>query len=406
MSTPRGAGAYPVPPQVQSLQQRALIVGVIGVLASLVGALGSADQFFRSYLFGFLFITMLAWGALALLMIQHLTGGFWGLSTRRILEAATRTFPLLALLFVPIALGLPRIFIWAHPDVVALDPILRHKSPYLNPAFFVGRAVFYFLAWSALAHFLSKWSLEQDRDGVSHGRGRALRSLSGGGLVLLTLTITFASVDWAMSLSPHWFSTMYGVLFIVGSVLAAMALTIVMVSSMNGEAPFLTAVKANTMHDLGKLMLAFVMLWAYVNLSQFLIIWSGNLPEEIPWYMQRLQGGWQWVGLALVLFHFVLPYLLLLSRDLKRSAPLLSKVAGLLLLMRLVDLFWLVAPDLHPGHGGGHGPSGLSLHWLDVAAPLGLFGVWLAAFARQLKSRPLVPLADPELAELLEPARH
>jgi hypothetical protein len=397
--------AFPVPPQVARLQQSALVAGVVGLLVSLVGALSSPEQFFRSYLFGFLFCNGLAVGALGLLMIQHLTGGFWGLATRRLLEAATRTLPLLALLFLPIVFGLPKIFVWAHPDIVAADPILRHKSLYLNPPFFIGRAVFYFLAWCALAHFLSKWSLDQDREGVRHSRGRALRKLSGGGLIVLSLTVTFSAVDWAMSLSPHWFSTMYGVLFMVGNVLAAMALMIVVLSLMGNEPPFLDAVKPNTMHDLGKLTLAFVMLWTYVNLSQFLIIWSGNLPEEIPWYIQRLQGGWQWVGLALALFHFVLPYLLLLSRDLKRSAPRLAKVALLLLVMRLVDLFWLVAPDLQGTHGG-HGAHGLAMHWLDVAAPVGLIGLWLAAFARQLKSRPLVPLADPELAELMEPARH
>lgn len=397
------AAAYPVPPQVDRLQRVALLVGVAGALLSLVGALRNPEQFFRSYLYGFLFWNGIALGALGLLMIQHLTGGFWGLATRRLLEAATRTLPVTAVLFLPVLFGMSHIYVWAHPEVVAADPILRHKSAYLNVPFFAARAVFYFLCWNALAHFLSKWSLEQDA-GVVYERGRRLRSLSGGGLVLLGLTLTFSAVDWAMSLSPHWFSTIYGIIFMVGDVLSAMALVIVLLAYMGHEAPFNHSVKASTTHDLGKLTLAFVMLWAYVNLSQFLITWSGNLPEEIPWYIQRLQGGWQWVGIALVLFHFVLPYLLLLSRDLKRSAPLLAKVAGLLLLMRLVDLFWLVAPDMQ---GHGHGAHGLAMHWLDVAAPVGLGGLWLAAFARQLKNRPLVPQADPELAELLAiPARH
>jgi hypothetical protein len=333
-------------------------------------------------------------------MIHHLTGGVWGLVIRRILEAGTRTLPLLALLFLPIAVGLPRHYSWARPEVVAADPVLVHKSLYLNPAFFLGRAVFYFAVWIALAYRMSRLSLALDA-GPDPRVERRLRGISGGGLVLLGLTITFSSVDWAMSLDPHWFSTIYGILFMVGQALSALAFVIVMLALLSGEKPLSDVVRPTGVHDLGKLLLAFVMLWTYMHLSQFLIVWSGNLPEEIPWYLRRLQGGWQAVALVLVLFHFALPFLLLLSRDLKRNAGLLAWVAGGLLAVRLADVFWLVAPDA--GGPGSHG-TGLAFQWLDVAVPVGLGGVWLAAFLRELQAHPLVPVGDPEIRDLLEEA--
>jgi hypothetical protein len=326
-------------------------------------------------------------------MLNHLTGGVWGAVIRRLLEAGARAVPLLALLFLPIALGVGRIYEWARPELVAADPILRMKQPYLNVPFFLVRAAFFFAVWSLLASLLSRWSGELDRTG-SLRVARRLRGLSGGGLVLLGFTITFSAVDWAMSLNPHWYSTIYGILFMVGQTLSAMALVIVLLFRFRDESPFHAALRPQVFHDLGKLLFAFVMLWAYVNLSQFLIVWSGNLPEEIPWYVQRLQGGWRFVALLIVLFHFTLPFLLLLSRDLKRNAPTLAKVAGLLFLVRLVDLYWLIAPDLH--HDGA-----FHLSWMDVAAPIGVGGIWLYWFARELRARPLLPQHEPDLEEFL-----
>ncbi|PYQ15678.1 MAG: hypothetical protein DMF80_08255 [Acidobacteria bacterium] len=389
MSTP----AFPVPAEVDRLQRTALVAGGAGVGLSLLGAVFDLGQFLRSWLFAELFWTGVAVGCLSLLMINHMTGGVWGLVIRRLLEAGGRTVPLLAILFLPIALGLPRIYEWARPEVVAADPVLQMKRPYLNVPFFLLRAVFFFAAWSALAHFLSRWSGELDRTG-SLRVARRLRGLSGGGLLILGLTITFSAVDWAMSLDPHWFSTIYGIVFMVGQALSAMALVIVLLARLRGEEPFAEAVRPQVVHDLGKLMLAFVMLWAYVNFSQFLIIWSGNLPEEAPWYILRLHGGWQGIALLVLLFHFVLPFLLLLSRDLKRSAPTLARVAGALFLVRLVDLYWLVAPDLH--HHGA-----LRVSWTDVTAPVGVGGIWLFWLARELRVRPLLPQRDPDLEEFL-----
>jgi hypothetical protein len=289
--------------------------------------------------------------------------------------------------------------VWADHAALEADPHLHHaveqKALYLNPAGFAARAAFYFLVWGVLAHLLSRLSLQQD-SGWTRKTARRMRGLSGGGLLLMGLTITFSSIDWAMTLDPRWFSHIWGVLFMVGQALSALALCIIMIARMGGEPPLSRAALPGTVHDLGKLMLAFVMLWAYVNLSQFLIIWSGNLPEEIPWYIQRLSGGWQAVAMLLLLLHFVLPFLMLLSRDLKRSARSLSLVAGLVLAMRVVDLYWLVGPELHR--------SGFTIHWLDVAALVAIGGLWNSAFAREIHDRPLLPVGDPELDEALEAA--
>ena len=396
MSGPVVRADHAVPPQLDRLQRRAAGAAAVGILVLLFGLFLNPTQFFRSYLLGFLFWIGIGVGCLSILMIQYLSGGAWGVVIRRILEAGARTLRFAALFFLPLAFGLPRIYEWAGPEA-AHDEILRHKSLYLNPAFFLGRAAFYFLAWGALSHFLSKWSLEMDRN-PDPRLSQRLEALSGGGLVLMGLTITFSAVDWAMSLDPHWFSTIYGMLFMIGQALSALAMVIVLIALIGNEPPLLGVLRRTTVHDLGKLLLAFVMVWAYFSFSQFLIVWSGNLPEEIPWYIRRLGPGWRWLALALVVFHFFLPFLLLLSRDLKRNARALGLVAGGVLLIRLVDLFWLVGPSMQ-GHG-----HGFSVHWLDLAAVVAVGGAWLWIFAGQLKDRPLLPLGEPELREMLATA--
>ena len=390
------ARAYEAPPLAR-YARLALVTGIAALGLCAIGGFFSPAQFFHSYLFAYMFWAGIALGCLAIVMLQYLTGGAWGLVLRRVLESGTRTLPLVALLFLPILFGLGRLYEWSHADEVARDPLLAHKAPYLNAPFFVGRAVFYFAAWLALAYFLNRWSLEQDR-GDDRRLSRKLQLLSSGGIVLYGLTVTFSSIDWVMSLEPHWYSTMYGVLFIAGQGLSAMAFVVAATILLARREPMRDVVSAKHLHDWGKLLLAFVMFWSYVSFSQYLIIWAGNLPEEIPWYLRRLQGGWGWVGLALILFHFLLPFLLLLSRTANENPRLLIFAAGLVLFMRLVDVFWLIAPVFTE--------SRFRVHWMDLLAPIGIGGLWLAVFLGQLPKRPLVPVGDPRLSEALEHGSH
>jgi hypothetical protein len=391
---------YTTPPEVGRYQTPALVVGVVFLALSLLGLLlHQTDNFFRAYLMGYLFWTGIALGSLAVLMLQHLTGGAWGMVIRRVLESSTRTLPLLLLLFVPIILGMHSLYEWTHQDQVNRDEILKQKSVYLNIPFFAVRVLIYFAIWLGLAYLLNKWSGEQDRT-AEQRYSRQMRMLSGPGLVLFVLTVTFASIDWAMSLDPHWFSTIWGLLFVAQWGLSSFAFVIALMALLSTRAPFKGVVSPAHFHDLGKLLLAFVMVWAYFNFSQYLIIWSGNIPEETKWFISRTRGWWGAVAILVIIFHFALPFLMLLSRDLKRNARLLAGVAGMVLLMRLVDLFWIVAPKADKTH------FELSGLWLYFVAPIGLGGVWLWYFATQLRKRPLLPLNDPYLEEALEHGKH
>jgi hypothetical protein len=373
-------------------RQRALVIGGAGLLLSAVGWIANPAQFYRSYLVGFVFWNGLALGCMAIAFLHQLSGGAWGSVIRRILESATRTFPVTLVLFLPLLFGIHSLYVWSNPAVVAADKTLQHKAAYLNVPFFIGRAGLYFAIWITVSYFFNKWSLEQDRTGAESW-GSKMQGLAGPGLLLYGATVTFSSIDWFMSLDPHWFSTIYGILFIGGQGVSALAFAIAVIVLISARPPLSEVISSKHLRDLGTLLFAFVMLWAYFNFSQFLLMWAGNLPEEIPWYLRRMQGGWMWVGLCLVLFHFALPFLILLSRDVKSNPKLMVVVAVWLLVMRVVDLLWLSASD------------GFHLHWLDVVAPAGLGGIWVAAFFWQLKQRPLLPLHDPELEEALENAR-
>jgi hypothetical protein len=386
--------SYSVPAGVAGVQRLAIGVAVVGLALLGVGyATANHEHFYRSYLMAFVFWSGVALGSLAWSMIHHLSGGAWGVVTRRVFEAASRTLPFMALFFLPDACGVSELYIWARPDVVAKDPILQFKQQYLNVSFFYVRAAIYFAIWTLLAYTLSGWSRQQDA-GYDEKRALRMQRLSGAGLVLYAITIFFMSVDWMMSIDPHWFSTIYGILFMGGQGLSAMAFTIAVIVLLARTEPMSRVVGPNHLHDLGKLLLAFVMLWAYFNFSQFLIIWSGNLPEEIPWYLARMKGGWEWVSIVLIVGHFALPYLLLLNRDLKRAGASVATIAVCIIVMRFVDLFWLIGPE--------HGKPLLAVHWLDFVAPIALGGVWLALFLWQLGTRPLVPVTEPTLHEAIE----
>jgi hypothetical protein len=381
-------------PELARHQRRFLMAGAIGGVLSLVGLLLNPAQFFQSYLIGYMLVLGATLGCLALAMIHQLSGGGWGVLVRRPIGAATRVLPILTLLFLPIVFGLHHLYEWTHEDVVAADAVLRGKQLYLNVPFFLMRAVIYFAAWNAVSYFLNRWSLDQDRTGDPQF-ARRMQLLSAAGLVVYGLTMTFAAFDWLMSLSPHWFSTIYGVLIMGGQGLTALAVAIIALAWLSRRPPLQSVVRPEHFHDLGNLMLAFVMLWAYFSFSQYLIIWSGNLPEEITWYLHRLQPGWRPVALLLVSFHFAAPFVLLLSRAVKRRAPLLVKVAAGIIFVRFVDLFWLVAPEFRR--------QGLTVHWMDIVVPASLALIWTACFIWQLRGRAILPVHDPEFDEALGP---
>jgi hypothetical protein len=383
---------YAPPATLDGIARRAFLVGAAAIVVGLIGAAFDATQFFFSYLIGFMFVLGMTLGSLALLLLQHLTGGSWGISIRRPLEAASRTLPLVAILFLPLLLGLSHLYAWSRPEVVAVDELIAHKRPYLNVPFFLVRAAIYFVVWGLLTYFASRWSLEQDRTGHP-SLPRRLQALGAGGLLAYVLTMTFASFDWVMSLDAHWFSTIFGILMVGGQAISAMSVAIVTMYLLTRHGSLSGVLGPAHFHDLGKLLLAFVMLWAYFSFSQYMIIWFGNLPEEIPWYLHRLLGGWHYIAAALVLLHFAVPFLLLLPRATKRKAERLASVAAFLLLMRVVDLFWLIAPEHHT--------NALRVHWMDLLLPIGLGSLWLAAYLRQLSARPLLPIGDPRLGQAL-----
>lgn len=389
------AQAYQAPESISRLQQRALIVGGVGVVLSLIALVRSPERFFHSYLIAFLFILGLSLGSMGLLMLQHLTSGHWGIMIRRPLEAAVRTLWLVALLFVPIILGMKYLYsVWLTAPPTGELALSHFQKSYLTPQNFILRAIIYFAVWLLLATTLLRWSRRQDVETGNRLLRRNFKMLSGPGIILYVFGVGFASIDWAMSLSPHWFSTIYGFILVAGEVISSLCLVIVMLVLLARTEPMAGIIQHRHLHDLGKLLLTFVMLWAYFSFSQLLIIWSGNLPDEISFYRSRLYGGFGAVAILVLLFHFFTPFFLLLSANLKRSPKLLPMVALLLVFMRLVDLFWNTRPDLTPQNA--------LPNWVDVAVLLAVIGLWLAFFARNLKRLPLLPLGDPKLEEAIE----
>ena len=382
-------------PGIEGLQRRGLIVGIAGAVIGGIGVVMQPNQFAPSWLIGFMFCLGLSLGCFALLMLQHMSGGQWGLVSRRIFEAGSRLLPLCAALFIPIAVLAPQLYLWARPDAVRTDTILQAKAPYLNIQFFLIRAVVYFIVWIVASMLLNKWSAQQDRGevGVTEADTRRFRVVSAPGLLVYVLLLSLAAVDWLMSLTPHWYSTIFGLVLVVGQGLCALSLAVAVLAILIQREPMNGLLKAHHFHDLGKLMLAFVMLWAYLSFSQFLIIWAGNLPEEIPYYLDRLKGGWQYLSLALVFGHFVLPFCLLLSQDLKKRPKLLARIAWFIVAIRLYDLIWLVAPTFNQG--------AFPISLANVGIPVALGGLWIFLFAGQLRKRALVPVNDPYFKHML-----
>lgn len=365
------------------------VLSLIGVVGCITGWMVRPTEFLAGYLFAHVFFLGVSLGSLGLLMIHHLTGGSWGYGVRRLLEAAVANLPLLALMFVPILFGLPDLYPWGQRGVIVASQLLQRKQAYLNIPGFTIRTAIEFTIWIVMGRSLLKWSAEQDVT-VSVEPTRRMRNLSGPGLVIYPVTMTVAAVDWLMSMEPEWHSTMFGVLICIGQVLSALVFVILLFSASAESRELQPLISQENFHKLGNLLLAFTMVWAYLAFSQLLIIWSGNLPHEISWYRHRVTGGWRSVAVLIAVFHFFVPFFLLLLRPIKKQKRRLALVALCLFLAQLVALWWTIAPSVYPRpfHAG----------WQPVASLLAVGGIWWTFFIRTLSRKPLLPLNDPRFA--------
>jgi hypothetical protein len=390
------------PPIVKRISTIALIVGVIAALISGALAFIKPDEFFRAYLLSFMDWLGVALGSMAILMIRHLTGGGWGTVIRRILGAAMRTLPLLAVLFIPMLVGVyqGRLYPWAMPlgsisEGYIREHLEKHSfvRSYLNPSGYLIRAIIYFAIWNLLSFLLSLWSKQTDSAGAPNNSQR-FKTVAGPGLILYALTISFAAIDWVMSLDPTWISTMFPLIILIGEVLSAMCFAVIVERILFDYKPMSELLKPNFVHDHGKWMLAFTMVWAYFSFSQWLIIWAGNLPTEITFYLRRINNGWGYVALSLVIFGFAFPFGTLLSRPYKKNIRKLARLAVLMLVMRYIDLFWIIEPNFS---------KTFTVTVADIVLPFAIGGIWLWYFFRNLASLPLIPAYDTDAHEVLEP---
>jgi hypothetical protein len=371
----------------------ALATGLIGVLALAWGAIHDIREFYRSYLLAYLYWLDLPMGAFALLMVYHLTGGAWGASTRRILEAAVRTLPWMGLLFVPVLCGLGHLYPWTDSAAVQANETLRHKHVYLNIPFFVARTVLYFVCWIGISRALLAASAGEEV-GASFDARKRLRTISAPGLLVYGLTVTFAAIDWQMSLEPLWYSTIYGLVFAVGQGLAGWAFTVLIFGWLCLSAkPHRMDFPNKVYRDIGNIQLMFLILWTYLSFMQYLIIWMGNLPEEVTWVLNRTRGGWQVSAVLLVIFQFAAPFSVLLFRGVKERIRVMRWVAIVILLIHVVDRQWFVMPAFYPQH--------LHFSWMNLAALAAIGGLWLWLFLGKLDAYPVFAVTDrswPEVA--------
>jgi len=423
---PRAMPASLLAPEVVSKwRKRAIAMAVVTAAASLTAFGGTHEgrnHLLRAYLMGYMLCFGFAGGGLALLMLQYVTGGKWGLLIRRPLEAMSRTLPLVAALFIPIAIFWKHLYKWAEfptqADVAAglaahklsLEDALalNAKRPMLSPEHVGIITVVVFAVLLLFMYLLNRWSLERDNDPEANTQAsyekwrRRFENLSGPGILIYVLLLTAGAISWVMSLDVSWSSSVWGFQFLVGQGYAVLALSILTVIKLSDHQPMKTFLRKTEQHDLGKLAFAFVMLNIYLAFAAFLIIWSGNLPDEIPWYLSRIHGGWWTVCTADVVFHWALPFCLLLSRDIKRNKAKMVWLAGFMLLARAVDMFWLIEPNFSDAAGNLH-----ILHNHGILAyisvPLSVVALWAAYYLTQLKARPLMPTNDPHVEEILEP---
>ncbi|RMH73832.1 MAG: hypothetical protein D6675_01400 [Gemmatimonadetes bacterium] len=377
----------------------ALVIGVIGLVASGIGFTMDKTQFFHSYLVAFVFWTTIGLGGLFFTLIHHLLHPIWSVVVRRIFESIMVTLPLMVIFFLPIAFmgGLSELYHWSHADAVAHDALLQEKVGYLNVPFFLIRAFAYFAIWAVLAFLLYRLSLKQDDKHHPELTGRMM-AISAPGMVLFALSITFASFDWLMSLDPHWYSTIFGVYVFSGALVSVLALIILVSLSLRKTGKLKEIITVEHYHDLGKLMFAFLVFWAYMAYSQYFLIWYGNIPEETVWFAHRWPGSWKMISLGLVLGHFVIPFVLLMPRKSKRTLPFLGVMAFWMLIFHWVDMYWLVLPNLH--HETVH------LSWMDASTLFGIGGIFIWWFWRTLAAHPVIPIDDPKLDESIRFVNH
>jgi hypothetical protein len=382
--------------RLHRLRRVGLIVAGVAGVACAIGYLVVRQRFYPAYLTAYVYFLAIALGCLALSLVHGMTGGGWGRTIRRVIEAGYETLPLMAILFVPIWMGAAQIYLWADPEEVASHPVLARKAGYLNVTGFHLRAILYFALWTLVTWMLNRSSPNAERS-LDSPRSRRLQRDSGLGFITYGVTCTLAAVDWVMSLEPEWYSTMYGLIQMAGQGVSGLSLALIVIVALRSFEPWSQLVTPERLNDLGNLLLAAVMFWAYCSYFQYLVIWSGNLPEENIWYVHRSHGGWQLFAPVLMGLHFAVPFLLLLSRRLKRQPTDLARIAGLLLAMRYVDLYWQIVPAFQ---NSSISSRGLAPHWLDLAAFAAVGGFWLAAFAWRLSIRAQLPLYDLELHEV------
>jgi hypothetical protein len=407
------------PAFVDGWQQRALAIGSISsvIAVGLAVAERSIDHLLRGWLLGLMLTFGFAVGGLAMLMLQYCSGGKWGLLLRRPLEAMSRTLPLVFAYWLVIAFSLKRLYLWASPAMVedgvkrglisadqlkTIEHAIRFKQPMLNPFAFIGVSLLCFAIWGYYTWRLNSLGLQRDADSPDSTPGwiKRLENISGPGIVVYAITMSAAAIYWVMSLDPTWYSSVYGLLFLVAQGYAVLALSIIVAVSLSKGEPFRTILRSTEQHDLGKFAFAFVMLNIYLAFSQFLIIWSGNLPEEIPWYLDRFMGGWGVIVTLDFVFHWLIPFTLLLSRDLKRNKKRLVRVCQWMIFARAFDLFWLIEPNFKDAARNLHFSWGILEY---VAVPVAMTAFWVAFYCARLKARPLVQTNDPHVAEILEP---
>lgn len=373
-------------PQMDRVQRNALFVGIVALAISLIGLFTDPTHFWQSYLFAYLFWSGLALGCLGIFFLHNVVGGNWGVAIRRLLESGVKTLPFVLVGVIPILFAIRSLYVWTQADFRAHDFPAGHRADYMNVPMFIGRTILFCLIWYLTGRYILNLANEHDRTG-DPVLFLKIKRRSAPALLVFIVTTTYAFIDWIMSLEPDWYSTIYPWMFTIGEVVLTFAFVIAVLVLLSKREPFASFLTRQHYHDLGNLLLAFTMVWAYFSISQFLIIWAENLPDEIPWYVRRFSGGWGYIAFVIAIFHFCVPFFLLLMRFTKKNPGALRALAVWMILMRILDVFWIVEPAFRQ--------RGLEVYWTDLVALIGLGGIWLAFFIFHLKSRPLLASHDP-----------